>query len=176
MIDTAINFLTQVDWILFIQTLIAFIIVLILKSLLDLKIAYILVKYLSFSLIRGILRGILRENPPIIVGEWEVQWEHGGSTKYSADTDRHGHTKINQLSNYIYFEFYSQQIKYGFFGYIKSNYITGDWFDLKDKNGYFGTFQLEIVDSNELKGLWLGYSKSSREIRSDLIMCKKIDD
>ena len=172
MLNSLINFLSQLDWVFILQGVIAFTIALILKSLLDLKIAYVLVKYMSFLPVRS----IFRENPPIIKGTWEIKWEHGGSEKFSSDTDRHGHTTINQLSNYIYFEFYSQQIKYGFFGSIKSNYISGDWFDLKDKNGYFGTFQLEIVNQNELKGLWLGYSKSTREIRSDAIRCNKLQD
>lgn len=164
------SFITAIDWSAVGTGAISFVVILILKSLLDLKMALISVKYLSFLPVRN----IFREKPPKLGGNWEIIWGSGGSERYSAEIDRHGHPDIKQLGSYIYFEFYSQKIKYSFFGRIQSGYTVGDWFDTSDKNGYFGVFQFEIVSSKELRGSWLGHSKSSREIRTDNIVCKRV--
>ena len=152
------------------MSLFGFAMLIILKVLLDLRLALYCVKYLSFLPVRT----FFRENPPQLKGNWEVLWGHGGSEKYSSDIDRHGHAQIKQLGKYIYFSFYSQQVEYCFFGYIQSDYIIGDWHDKHDKNGYFGAFQLEIVNSCELKGLWIGHAKSTRQIRADALACRLI--
>ena len=163
-------FIFSINWPAVATGTVSFLVMLILKSLLDLKMAHLLVKYLSFIPVRN----IFRERPPKLSGNWEILWGHGGSERYSSDIDRHGHPEIKQLGSYIYFEFYSQQIKYSFFGCIQSGYVLGDWFDTRDKNGYFGVFQLEIISSNELKGSWLGHSKSSRAIRTDDLKCNRV--
>ncbi|EIX4876194.1 hypothetical protein QTU68_004178 [Vibrio vulnificus] len=162
--------LSSIDWSAVFTGAASFIVMLILKSLLDLNMAHLFVKYLSFLPVRN----VFREKPTKLSGSWEILWEHGGSERYADEIDRHGHPEIKQLGSYIYFEFYSKQIKYSFFGCIQSGYIVGDWFDTNDKNGYFGVFQFEIVNSNELKGSWLGHSKSSREIRTDKIVCNRV--
>lgn len=82
---------------------------------------------------------------------------------------------MRQLGSFVYAEFYSQGVLYAFFGQIKHGYVVGDWFDIKDQNGYFGVFQLEISNSQQLKGRWLGHSKQDRTIRSDTSQWKKVD-
>lgn len=164
------SLISSIDWSAVITGAISFIVMLILKSLLDLKMAHIFVKYLNFLPVRN----FFREKPPKLAGNWEILWGHGGSERYAAEIDRHGHPEIKQLGSYIYFEFYSQKVKYSFFGCVQSGYVVGDWFDTNDKHGYFGVFQLEIVSSNELKGSWLGHSKTSREIRTDNIVCSRV--
>jgi hypothetical protein len=120
------------------------------------------------------VRNYFREKPIRLNGDWEHLWEHGGSTGFSDPIDRHGHTLIRQMGSYIYAEFYSQAKKYAFFGQIRDNFVVGDWFDVKDRAGYFGVFQLEIIDSATLKGLWLGHSKTSKAIRSDSSKWRKV--
>ena len=142
-----------------------------LKLVLDLRLAPYLVKYLH----RLPIRNYLREKPIDLRGTWEHLWGSGGSATYQKDIDRHGHSVMRQLGSFVYAEFYSQSVLYAFFGQIKHGYVVGDWFDIKDQNGYFGVFQLEISNSKQLKGLWLGHSKQDRTIRSDTSQWKKID-
>lgn len=148
-----------------------FLLVLFLKLLLDLRLAQLVVKYLYWLP----LRNYFREKPIQLGGTWEHLWGAGGSAAYKNNIDRHGHSKLRQLGNYIYAEFYSQGVLYAFFGQIKHGYVVGDWFDIKDSSGYFGAFQLEIVNSSNLRGLWLGHSKQTRVIRSDSSIWNRID-
>lgn len=171
MLNQVVTFISSVDWAAVATGITALIITLILQSLLDFKIAFIAVKYMSWVPVRS----LFRENPPELCGEWEILWGDGGSQDFSSEIDRHGHAKLKQLGKYIYFEFYSKKVKYAFFGHIRSSYIIGEWFDIKDKNGYFGVYQFEIVNSGLLKGVWLGHSKKSREIRSDKFEFTKLN-
>ena len=148
-----------------------FVVVLFLKLLLDLKLAQLSVKYLFWLPVRN----YFREKPVKLKGTWEHTWGSGGSDSYTKDTQRHGHSKIRQLGSYIYAEFHSRNELYAFFGQIRHGYIVGDWYDTKDHLGYFGTFQLEVVNSSHLRGLWLGHSKQSRQIRSDATEWRRID-
>lgn len=151
MLNQVVTFISSVDWAAVATGITALIITLILQSLLDFKIAFIAVKYMSWVPVRS----LFRENPPELCGEWEILWGDGGSQDFSSEIDRHGHAKLKQLGKYIYFEFYSKKVKYAFFGHIRSSYIIGEWFDIKDKNGYFGVYQFEIVNSGLLKGFGL---------------------
>jgi hypothetical protein len=148
-----------------------FLVVLVLKLLLDLRLAQVAVKYLYWVPVRN----WFREKPPQLRGTWELIWASGGAASFEKDVDRHGHTKLRQLGSFVYAEFYSQSVLYAFFGQIKDGYVVGDWYDVKDPHGYFGAFQVEIVTSKELRGSWLGHSKSSRAIRSDSLSWKRID-
>lgn len=148
-----------------------FAVALILKTLLDFHIAPKLVRYLGWLPVRNIFRA----KPPSLKGKWETTWEPGGSTGFSEVTTRHGQSDTWQLGSYCYSEFFFAGIKYSFFGRIKCGYVVGDWYASKDPLGYFGTYQLEIVDSNTLRGKWIGHSKTTREVRSDLLKSTKID-
>lgn len=140
-----------------------FLVVLILKLLLDLRLAPLAVKYLYWVP----LRNYFREKPVQLAGTWEHVWGSGGSKTYKTDIDRHGHAQLRQVGRFVYAEFYSQGVLYAFFGQIKNGYVVGDWYDVKDPIGYFGVFQIEVVNSSQLRGLWLGHSKQTRTIRSD---------
>jgi hypothetical protein len=148
----------------------SFVLVLIVKLLLDLHLGLLLVKYFSWIP----LRNYFRENPAKLKGVWEIIWGAGGSEGFFEPTDRHGHPEIKQLGSYIYAEFYAKGVKYALFGRIQGEYIVGDWFDVKDKRGYFGVFQLEIVDTATLRGIWLGHSKHSRTIRNDELKLNRV--
>lgn len=93
------NFFTTIDWSAVGTGAISFVLMLILRSLLDLKMAYMFVKYLSFLPVRN----IFREKPPKLKGNWEILWGAGGSKRYVDEVDRHGHPEIMQLGSYIYF-------------------------------------------------------------------------
>jgi hypothetical protein len=147
-----------------------FAVVLLLKFLLDLRLANFAVKYLFWIPIRA----ILREKPMELAGEWEHIWSSGGSISFASPTSRHGHSSLRQWGSYCYAEFYSNSGRYAFFGKIKGNFVVGEWFDVNDPAGYFGVFQLEIVTSHALKGLWIGHSKQKRDIRCDTSEWKKI--
>lgn len=148
-----------------------FLAVLILKLMLDLRLAPLAVKYLYWLP----LRNYFREKPVQLGGTWEHLWGSGGSGTYEKDVDRHGHAKLRQIGSYVYAEFYSQAVLYAFFGQIKHGYVVGDWYDVKDPVGYFGIFQLEVVNSSQLRGLWLGHSKQQRTIRSDSTDWSRVD-
>lgn len=119
-------------------------------------------------------RTITRDNPTKLTGDWEVLWEPGGSKSFESEKDRHGHMTLYQAWRYVYGEFYSQGVKYGFYGKLQSGYLTGDWYDIKDKNGYFGVFHVECKNSKQLNGFWLGHSKETREIRRDKIVFSRV--
>lgn len=148
-----------------------FLLLLVLRLLLDMRLAQIAVKYLYWLPVRN----YFREKPLQLGGTWEHIWAAGGSAGYARDTDRHGHSRLRQLGSYVYAEVYSQAILYAFFGQIQKGYVVGNWYDVHDGSGYFGVFQLEIVSAKELRGLWLGHSKQSRVIRSDSSSWKRVN-
>lgn len=155
--------MSKISWLSVAAGAAPFVAVIALKLLLDLRLAPLLVKYLY----RLPFRNYFREKPVQLGGIWEHLWGPGGSGTYENDIDRHGHCELRQIGSYIYAEFYSQAVLYAFFGQIKHGYVVGDWYDVKDPVGYFGVFQLEIKNSSQLSGLWLGHSKQQRTIRSD---------
>ncbi|OYT90316.1 MAG: hypothetical protein CFE43_18865 [Burkholderiales bacterium PBB3] len=148
-----------------------FLLVLVLKFLIDFRLASLAVKYLFWLPVRNYFRA----KPVNVSGTWDFVWSSGGSDGFSKESDRHGHPKIRQLDAYVYAEFYSQQRLYALFGEIKHGYVVGDWYDIRDPLGYFGVLQLEIVNSSELRGTWLGHSKSQRTIRHDEAVLRRID-
>lgn len=88
MLNQVTTFYSSVDWVAVATGITTFIIALILKSLLDFKIAHIAVKYMSWLPVRS----IFREKPPELYGEWEILWGDGGSQDFSSEIDRHGHS------------------------------------------------------------------------------------
>jgi hypothetical protein len=63
------------------------------KTLLDFSLAHVFVKYLSWIPSRG----IFRDKPPNLKGEWEQIWGSAGSNDFVNDTDRHSHMNLNNL-------------------------------------------------------------------------------
>ncbi|MDD2829347.1 MAG: hypothetical protein PHW18_07230 [Sulfuricurvum sp.] len=149
---------------------IAFVIVLIIKNLLDLRIMPLFVQYFWwFS-----ARNFLRIKTETIAGQWEQHWESGGSTTFVESTGRHGHPIIKQWAHYCYTETVANQKVYVVFGKIVGEFFIGDWYDKDDLRGYFGTFQLHIKDSKTMEGKWMGHSKTEMTIRCDDWVWKKL--
>lgn len=152
-----------IDWSHVLTAASAFIIGLIVKTLLDHNLAIWIVKYLY----RLPVRFIFRTKPHDISGNWEQLWNFASTGNYSNVTERHSHTQLKQLGKYVYAEFYSRNEKYYLFGEIKDNYIVGHWGDTKDKIGYFGSFEFRIINSKTMLGRWIGHSKNTQEIYGD---------
>ena len=154
----------NIEWETIATSTITLIILLILKNLLDLKLMQFLIKYLSWLPVRS----LFREKPINIAGTWEEIWGAANSANFKEDIERHGHPHIKQLGRYCYAERIVKGTTYVVFGRIIDNFFVGDWYDKKDTHGYFGTFQLEIINSNTMEGLWIGHSKTERKVRSDI--------
>ncbi len=149
----------------------AFCILLMLKTLLDFRIAHFIVKYFYWVP----LRNYFRTKPININGKWEQAWESAGSLNFQSQTDRHSHPTIRQMGTYCYCEIISKSKVYVVFGQVIDNYFVGNWYDKKDPKGYFGAFQLECINSSKMIGKWLGHSKIKHEIQGDNWTWKKLD-
>lgn len=169
--DGILGFLSEVDVSAVLTAAVTFIALILLRLLLDLRLAQYLVRWFHWTK----LRNFFRERPPELKGTWELVWEHGGSDQFADVVTRHSQNQMWQLGSYCYGEFYADGIKYGMFGRILDNYFIGDWFAVKDRHGYFGVYHLEIVDSNTLRGKWLGHSKTTREVRVDAFNSRRVD-
>lgn len=150
--------------------LVAPIAVLIVKTLLDFSLAHILVKWFWWIPVRG----IFRDAPPDLCGDWEQQWEPAGSLDFQSHTDRHSHTSLRQLGRYCYAEFYSKGVLYCLFGKIENAYLLGTWYDKNDKHAYFGAFQLRIIDGKTLEGKYVGHSRRICSVQQDDWKWKKV--
>lgn len=137
-------------------------ILMLIRLLLDLEIAWVLVKRLSWIPVRSWFRLKIVD----LEGEWMQHWQIQNSSNFPESTDRHSSAKIWQLGVYCYAEFHSGGRKYVIFGRVKNAYITGTWHDKSDDIGYYGAFQLWIRDSRSLSGTWLGFSKTRVEVVS----------
>ncbi|RZK16707.1 MAG: hypothetical protein EOO43_14205 [Flavobacterium sp.] len=160
----------NIDWTNIVTGLLAFLLGLLVKTLLDHNLAIWIVKYFNNTPVRF----IYRTSPHNISGFWEQIWEFAAGESFTNSTERHSHTRLKQLGKYIYGEFYSASKEYYLFGEIKDNYIIGHWSDKNDKLGYFGSFEIRIVDSNCMEGKWIGHSKKTQMIYGDLWNWKKI--
>jgi hypothetical protein len=166
----------NIDWNETLSHLVAaavpFLTILTLKFLLDFRLATFLVSLLSWLPVRS----IFRENPPKLKGDWEHKWDAGGSTVFSAAESTHGHPLLYQLGSYCRGTFFSMGREYAFFGQVNKGYWVGDWYDTKDANGYFGVFELEIISSSKMIGLWMGHSKTEKKIRTGQSIWTRVGD
>lgn len=137
--------------------------VLIARTLLDFSLAHVFVKWFWWVPVRG----IFRDAPPSLSGNWEQRWEAAGSQDFVVDTDRHSHTTLRQFGRYCYAEYYSKGVLYCLFGKIQNSYLIGTWYDKQDKHAYFGAFQLRIVDGQTLEGKFVGHSKRNSLVQQD---------
>lgn len=112
------------------------------------------------------VRWLFRDKPPFLAGRWESTWESGGSWQYKSPTDRHSHPEVKQLGRYVYATYIARGRSNSYFGRIVGGYVIGEWFDAGDPRGYFGAYQLRIVDSERLEGMWIGHSKEESKIRA----------
>lgn len=145
-----------------ITPLIPFALGIIFKTLLDLNLAKFIVKYLYWIPTRW----TFGMKPESLKGNWIQHWESNNSEKYKAEPTRKSRVELKQFSKYIYGEFrVNNDEEYYVFGQVIGKSVVGIWGDCKSELGYFGTFELRIVDNNNLQGKWLGHSNE----RPDLI-------
>jgi hypothetical protein len=157
------DILSLINWTTVLSSAAAFVVGIVVKTLLDFRLALWLVRY--FWWVRP--RWILGENPHTLAGTWEHIWGAGGSEGYANPTDRHCHATMRQLGRYCYADMIYKGVRYYFYGAVHGQYLVGEWFDLTDRSGYFGVFQLRVVNSNRMEGKWMGHSQSEQIIRVD---------
>lgn len=161
----------NIDWNVIVTGLIAPLCLFVVNFLLDLKVAPRFVKWFWFVPVRS----FMRRKPYGLSGKWDNIWHLSDSESFAQDTDRHSHSIIRQLGDYCYTEFSSKGKTYAVFGKIQGSHFIGDWYDLNDENGYFGAFQLQIIDSNNLSGVWIGHSKYHYQVKSGAWVWNKIN-
>ena len=140
----------------------------ILRAILDLRIAAWLVK----SLARVPVRTLFRDAPPDVSGDWEQVWD-SSSSEFSKEVDRHSNAHIYQFGRYCYAEFTAKGTRYCLFGRIRENFLLGEWYPKEEKIGYFGAFKLRILADGEMVGIWIGHSQTTIAINSDQWNWKK---
>lgn len=160
----------SIDWSHIATSVATLVVCLVARVLLDYRLGVWVVRLLFWIPVRG----IFRDAPTKLSGQWESEWASGGSKNYSDPNDRHSRLKIKQFGRYIYTELTSRGEAFGFFGRIYDNYVVGDWFNKSDPLGYFGAYQLRIVNSSLMEGKWIGHSKAEILIRVDDITWTKL--
>lgn len=137
--------------------LIPFVLGIVLKTILDLNLALYVVKYLN----RLPVRWLFRTKPEVISGQWTQHWENDISDRYQDKAGRQSALTIKQFGKYIYGEFrVNNDEEYFVFGEIIGRNIIGKWGDRRNSLGYYGSYELRIIDTNKIEGIWLGHSNS----------------
>lgn len=137
--------------------LIPFALGIILKTILDFNLAFFVVKYFHWMPVRW----LFRTKPEIISGQWAQLWENDISDKYQDKAGRQSSLILKQFGKYIYGEFRANNDEeYFVFGEIIGRNLIGKWGDRKNTLGYYGSYELRIIDSNNIDGIWLGHSNS----------------
>lgn len=128
-----------------------------LKVILDFNLAIFIVKYLYWIPVRS----IYRTKPIDISGEWTQIWENDQSEKYKSEEGRKSRLIIKQFGKYIYGQFRANNDEeYFVFGEVIGKSVIGKWGDKTTELGYYGSYELRIVDSKNVEGVWLGHSNS----------------
>jgi hypothetical protein len=145
----------------FFTSLIPFFLGIILKTILDFNLAFVIVKYFHWLPVRW----LFRTKPENITGDWTQVWENNVSEKYEEAAGRKSSLKLKQFGKYVYGEFrVNNDEEYFVFGEIIGRNIVGKWGDKKNELGYFGSYELRIIDSKNISGIWLGHSNSQPNI------------
>lgn len=150
------------DWTSVLTGVLIWIVILIVKLMLDFRIGRWLV--ICFHWIP--VRTFFRKKPPKLKGIWNQVW-NTDSSNFQEKSDRTDNCKIKQLGNYCYAEFYAKGRKYYLFGEIIGNNLVGKWHDHQDEFGYGGAFELRIINSDKLVGKFVGHSQESSTIKCD---------
>lgn len=141
--------------------LIPFALGIILKIILDFNLAFFIVKYFHWIPVRW----LFRTKPEEISGQWTQLWENDISDKYQDCAGRKSSLTLKQIGKYIYGEFRANNDEeYFVFGEIIGRNIIGKWGDRKNSLGYYGSYELRIIDRNNIDGIWLGHSNSQPNI------------
>lgn len=136
------------------------------KTLLDFNMAWFIVKYFHWMPVRW----MFRTKPNKVSGMWKQLWSNSTSTTYIQETGRDSRLELKQFGKYLYGEYrVRNDEEYRLFGEIIGVNIVGKWADKNNELGYYGAFEMRIIDSNKIKGRWLGHSNSQPGvINSDL--------
>ncbi|WP_158861616.1 hypothetical protein [Lunatibacter salilacus] len=141
--------------------LIPFILGIILKTILDFNLAFFVVKRCHWLPVRW----LFRTKPETISGQWTQLWENEISDKYQDKAGRQSALILKQFGKYIYGEFRANNDEeYYVFGEIIGRNIIGKWGDRKNELGYYGAYELRIIDTNNIEGIWLGHSNPQPNI------------
>ena len=138
--------------------LLPFVLGIVFKTMLDLNLALKLVKYFHWLPVRF----LFRTKPFQISGKWIQLWDNDVSDNYTSEETRKSDLQIKQFGKYCYAEYRIKNDElYYIFGEIIGNNIVGKWGNKKTDLGYFGAFELRILDTEEIKGRWMGHSNKS---------------
>jgi|GEM_PF-1519541 hypothetical protein len=153
MIEQLLKKLTDINFYL---PLIPFMLGIILKVLLDLNLGKWFVKnfyWLSF-------RSIFRSRTNKFSGIYKQYWHIENNSRYPKAADRQSLVTLKQLNNYCYGEFYAKngREKYYMFGEVIDRKIIGHWSSINSTLDYFGSFELTIINSRKIEGIWIGHS------------------
>ena len=152
-----------IDWGHIITASILLAVLIILRTLLDFRIAIFIVKKFHFVPVRT----LFREKPANISGNWKQVWSIRDTDNFSEFDERYSSISIRQFGRYCYGEFHSKGVTYSVFGKVNQGFFMGEWFDKEDEMGYFGTFELVIIDKNNMQGKWIGHSKTTTSVKGD---------
>lgn len=157
------SIISQVNWPAVLTSVASFLLGIVVKTVLDLRTGLFIVKYFSWICPDR----LFRDNSYKLSGIWEHVWSSGRSEAFENPLDRHSHSKLYQLGPYCTAEFIAKRHTYIFFGKLRGEYLVGEWFNKQDRAGYYGAFQLRVLDSSHLDGMWIGHSKTVNKIRVD---------
>jgi hypothetical protein len=143
--------------------LLAPVLVLVVKTMLEFSLAHKLVQWFWWMPVRGIFRTKYQN----ITGEWQQVWGSAGSVQYEDQLKRHSYATIRQFGKFCSAEFKSDNTTYRMFGKIQGSFIIGEWYDIESDLGYFGTFQLKILSNSSIKGKYIGHSQNTGTIGFD---------
>ncbi|GAL87542.1 hypothetical protein GFO_0932 [Sporocytophaga myxococcoides] len=151
--EQLLNKLTDINFYL---PIIPFLLGIILKILLDLNLGKWFVKnfyWLSF-------RSIFRNKTNKFSGVYKQNWYIENNRRYKKVSDRQSLVTLKQLNKYCYGEFYAKNghEKYYMFGEVIDRRIIGHWSSIDSKLDYFGSFELSIINSKTIEGIWIGHS------------------
>jgi hypothetical protein len=116
---------------------------------------------------------------PTWSGNWEITWKVESDNFHESNVDRaqmyRAFNRIAAVSSYSTLE--GNSIPYKFVGELSRDMtiVTGTWSDNRGgAGGYHGSFQMRVTGTAvSAKGLWIGFSETTNEIKAgDLIWNK----
>lgn len=129
------------------------------KIALDMNFGKFIVKWFYWVSFRGIFRTSINK----VSGVYKQSWSLEKNNQYPLVSDRQSLIILKQLNNYCYGEFQAKNglEKYYLFGEIIDRKIIGHWSDINSKLNYFGSFELTVINSKKLQGIWIGHSNNN---------------
>lgn len=152
-IDAIVEYISDINNYL---KLIPLLLVLFIKTRLDLNLGKFWIKWFYWTS----LRGLFRIKAHKFSGIYKQRWDIENNPRYEKPEDRQSLITIKQFSNYCYGEFTAKggKEKYYLFGEVIDRKIIGHWRDIESPLGYFGSFELMLISNKKIKGHWIGHS------------------